>query len=87
MAFGSGDIMPSGKGTYGKKRGRPPKQSRKIEKQLRRDKKFKVKNRKRSRKNMLNWASQGKIEGSILSPFNIKDIRTRARNYRKRGGK
>lgn len=79
--------MPSGKGTYGKKRGRPPKQSRKTEKILRADKKRAVRRRKTNRKNMLNWASQGKIEGSILSPFNIKDIRTRARNYRKRGGK
>jgi len=68
---GKSDIMP--KKSY-KKRVRAVKK-----RQRRRD--------KTNRKNMLNWASQGKIEGSILSPFNIKDIRTRARNYRKRGGK
>jgi hypothetical protein len=79
--------MPKGKGTYGKKRGRPPKQSRKTEKQLRKDKKWAVRNRKRNRKNMLGWASRGEVEGSILSPFNIADIRLRARDYRKRGGK
>lgn len=72
--------MPQGKGTYGSKRGRPPKQSRA-------DKKRSVRRRKQNRKNMLIWSSQGKMGGSILSPFNIKDIRTRARNYRKRGGK
>ena len=81
------DIMPKGKGTYGKKRGRPPKQSRKTEKILRADKKRAVRRRKTSRKNMLGWASRGEVEGSILSPFNIADIRLRARKYRKRGDK
>jgi hypothetical protein len=36
---------------------------------------------------MLGWASRGEVEGSILSPFNIADIRLRARDYRKRGSK
>jgi len=62
-----------------------PKKS--YKKRVRAVKKRQRRRDKTNRKNMLNWASQGKIEGSILSPFNIKDIRTRARNYRKRGGK
>ena len=62
-----------------------PKKS--YKKQVRAVKKRQRRRDRTNRKNMLIWSSQGKMGGSILSPFNIKDIRTRARNYRKRGGK
>lgn len=53
-------------------------------KQIRAYKKRQRRRNKNIRKSMLMWASTGNMEGMKLSEFNIKDIRLRAKNYRKK---